>query len=220
MTKTSLPRIPSLFPLPVPSYSFPSTSSPPPGPTVVAFRDTRDREQASLRALEESLEPEGLLVGAQPLPPPPNTRDSRYARVDILEAELVSRRAYMGRNEQLEGVLRKVEACMSLEKFQCVREEVRALLAGEQRVTAACAGQESRCYDPGYAGILEAPTEKTSRVDADLLIPGRGEPVRDACLVFKGGKILYAGARAEMPVKWRGLSAERVPVLMPGMWDW
>lgn len=33
------------------------------------------------------------------------------------------------------------------------------------------------------------------RIDAELLIPGRGEPVRDAAVVIDGATISYAGRR-------------------------
>jgi imidazolonepropionase-like amidohydrolase len=53
------------------------------------------------------------------------------------------------------------------------------------------------------------------RVDADLLIPGRGQPVADGAVVMDGPTISYAGPAADAP----GVAGERVPVLMPGMWD-
>ena len=37
------------------------------------------------------------------------------------------------------------------------------------------------------------------RITADLLIPGRGEPVRDGVVVLDGGQISYAGPAAEAP---------------------
>ena len=55
-------------------------------------------------------------------------------------------------------------------------------------------------------------------IDAELLIPGRGAPVRDACVVFDGPKILYAGTRAAAPAT-PGDARVRVPVVMPGLWD-
>ena len=67
------------------------------------------------------------------------------------------------------------------------------------------------------------------RVEADLLIPGRGHPVENATLVCgteksertdDKGKILYVGPTANLPAKFSDLSATKVPVLMPGLWDW
>ena len=56
------------------------------------------------------------------------------------------------------------------------------------------------------------------RVDAEILIPGRGEPVPDASVVMDGGRIRYAGPFADAPGD--GVSDRvRVPVVMPGMWE-
>lgn len=54
------------------------------------------------------------------------------------------------------------------------------------------------------------------RIDADLLIPGRGEPVADGAVAFEGTKITYAGPQASAPAD---SSVIRVPVVMPGLWD-
>jgi imidazolonepropionase-like amidohydrolase len=54
------------------------------------------------------------------------------------------------------------------------------------------------------------------RIDADVLIPGRGAPVRDAALVLDGAVIAYAGPREgapDVPV------TASVPCVMPGLWD-
>src|SRR4051812_47217776 len=58
------------------------------------------------------------------------------------------------------------------------------------------------------------------RIDAELLIPGRGEPQRDASVVADGRAITYVGPTADAP----GVDAStdehvRVPYLMPGLWD-
>jgi imidazolonepropionase-like amidohydrolase len=56
------------------------------------------------------------------------------------------------------------------------------------------------------------------RIEAELLIPGRGDPVRDGVLVLDGPLIRYAGpaglapATPEAPVL-------RVSTVMPGLWD-
>ncbi|TPX12693.1 uncharacterized protein E0L32_000870 [Thyridium curvatum] len=60
-----------------------------------------------------------------------------------------------------------------------------------------------------------------SAVKAPLLIPGRGEPVKDAILVHSAGKIDYAGPLSGLP-KSLNVAPERtteVPVLLPGLWD-
>ena len=67
-----------------------------------------------------------------------------------------------------------------------------------------------------------------TRIDADLLIPGRGKPFKDSTLVCgtqeaddsdERGKILYAGSTADLPSKYADLPATSVPVVMPGLWD-
>ncbi|KAI5364562.1 Putative metal-dependent hydrolase, composite domain superfamily [Septoria linicola] len=66
-----------------------------------------------------------------------------------------------------------------------------------------------------------------TRVDADLLIPGRGQPIHHASLIFEPGetsddrgKILFAGQESEIPAEFLNLQTSlSVPVLMPGMWD-
>jgi imidazolonepropionase-like amidohydrolase len=55
------------------------------------------------------------------------------------------------------------------------------------------------------------------RIDADLLIPGRGDPVRDGTVMLDGARITYAGPRAKAPRS--DEAATNVPVVMPGMWD-
>jgi len=58
-------------------------------------------------------------------------------------------------------------------------------------------------------------------VTADLLIPGRGEPFKDACIVVEGSKITHVGP-VEDVLKYERLSKLKrthVEVLMPGMWD-
>ena len=54
-------------------------------------------------------------------------------------------------------------------------------------------------------------------IHADLLIPGRGAPVRDAALAIDGARIAYAGERSGAPRS--DDEPLRVPVVMPGMWD-
>jgi len=57
------------------------------------------------------------------------------------------------------------------------------------------------------------------RIEADLLIPGRGNPIRNGCVVFDGPTIAYAGPIEGAPKAPAGLRVHRVPVVMPGMWD-
>ncbi len=57
----------------------------------------------------------------------------------------------------------------------------------------------------------------TIRIDADLLIPGRGEPVENGSVVLDGPTITYTGSTASAP------SADgdpvEVPVVLPGLWE-
>ena len=55
-------------------------------------------------------------------------------------------------------------------------------------------------------------------IRASLLIPGRGEPVDDGCVVMDGPTITYAGPAAGAPST-PGATVTEAPVVMPGMWD-
>ena len=57
------------------------------------------------------------------------------------------------------------------------------------------------------------------RVDANLLIPGRGDPISNGSLVISGSKISFSGSTDSLPDEYTHLSPTEVPVLMPGMWD-
>ena len=54
-----------------------------------------------------------------------------------------------------------------------------------------------------------------NRIDAEVLIPGRGGPIRDATVVTDGGVITYVGPSSGAP----DLPALKVPVVMPGLWE-
>jgi imidazolonepropionase-like amidohydrolase len=56
------------------------------------------------------------------------------------------------------------------------------------------------------------------RIEADLLIPGRGDPVRDGVVVLDGGTIAYAGPAAGAPAP-AGAIVVRAPAVLPGLWD-
>lgn len=56
------------------------------------------------------------------------------------------------------------------------------------------------------------------RIEADLLIPGRGAPVRDGAVVLDGTSISYAGPAREAP-ETPGAAVHRAAAVMPGMWD-
>lgn len=54
------------------------------------------------------------------------------------------------------------------------------------------------------------------RIAADLLIPGDGQPVRQAVVIMEAGVVTYAGPADGAPP---GGDEIAVPVVMPGMWD-
>ncbi|KAF2168543.1 hypothetical protein M409DRAFT_36371 [Zasmidium cellare ATCC 36951] len=58
-------------------------------------------------------------------------------------------------------------------------------------------------------------------VIADLLIPGDGEPQKNAALVYQGKLILWTGGQADLPSHYhdRVVQQFHVPYLMPGLWD-
>ena len=56
------------------------------------------------------------------------------------------------------------------------------------------------------------------RIEADLLIPGRGAPVRDGVVVLDGTAISYAGPAAEAP-QTPGAAVHQAPAVMPGLWE-
>jgi len=56
------------------------------------------------------------------------------------------------------------------------------------------------------------------RIEAELLIPGHGEPVRGGVVVLGGARIEYAGPGGTAPPT-PGAAVSRVATVMPGMWD-
>jgi imidazolonepropionase-like amidohydrolase len=56
------------------------------------------------------------------------------------------------------------------------------------------------------------------RIEAELLIPGRGDPVRDGVLVLDGPLISYAGSAGLAPAT-PDAAVLRVSTVMPGLWD-
>jgi imidazolonepropionase-like amidohydrolase len=56
------------------------------------------------------------------------------------------------------------------------------------------------------------------RIEADLLIPGNGEPVRDGVVVWDGPTITYAGPAAGAPPTPQAPST-RAAAVLPGLWD-
>ena len=56
------------------------------------------------------------------------------------------------------------------------------------------------------------------RIEADVLMPGLGDPIKDGALVVDGPTIAYAGPIEGAPSA-AGAVVLNVPALMPGMWD-
>ena len=56
----------------------------------------------------------------------------------------------------------------------------------------------------------------TVRIDADLLIPGRGDPVSNGSVVLEAGTITYAGPTDGAP---DADEVAKVPTVMPGLWE-
>jgi imidazolonepropionase-like amidohydrolase len=59
----------------------------------------------------------------------------------------------------------------------------------------------------------------STRIVAELLIPGRGAPVEHGTVVLDGGTINYAGTTAAAPAAASDDTVVEVPVIMPGLWD-
>jgi len=60
---------------------------------------------------------------------------------------------------------------------------------------------------------------KLHGIKASLLIPGRGEPIKDAAVVIHEDKIDWLGPQSKLPVKYSAIPFAQVSYLMPGLWD-
>ncbi len=56
------------------------------------------------------------------------------------------------------------------------------------------------------------------RIEADVLIPGHGQPIDNGCVITEGDSITYAGPLDAAP-QTPTATVARVPAVMPGMWD-
>jgi hypothetical protein len=56
------------------------------------------------------------------------------------------------------------------------------------------------------------------RIEADLLIPGNGAPIRDGVVVWDGLRITYAGPAAGAR-RSRRVPTTRAVTVLPGLWD-
>ena len=66
---------------------------------------------------------------------------------------------------------------------------------------------------------MSTPAAGVRRIEADLLIPGRGAPVYDGVVVMDGPVIAYAGPRDGAPQDASAAEPVRARTVMPGMWD-
>ena len=58
-----------------------------------------------------------------------------------------------------------------------------------------------------------------TRIIADFLIPGRGDPIESGTVVLEHGVIAYAGPAAGAPLVAPDDDVHEAPVVMPGLWD-
>lgn len=58
-----------------------------------------------------------------------------------------------------------------------------------------------------------------TRIVADTMIPGRGEPIAAATVVTEFGEIAFAGATADAPPATSDETVVEVDTVMPGLWD-
>ena len=58
----------------------------------------------------------------------------------------------------------------------------------------------------------------TVRIEADLLIPGRGQPLENGTVIMEGRTIAFSGPSSDAPPT-PDVVATEVPVAMPGLWD-
>jgi len=56
-------------------------------------------------------------------------------------------------------------------------------------------------------------------VTADLLIPGKGDPFENGCIVVEGDQIIKVAKADEIAKEYSHLPKYHVKTLMPGMWD-
>jgi imidazolonepropionase-like amidohydrolase len=56
------------------------------------------------------------------------------------------------------------------------------------------------------------------RIEAELLIPGHGDPIRDGVVLLDGSSVSYAGRAAVAPPT-PGAPVTRAAAVMPGMWE-
>ena len=63
------------------------------------------------------------------------------------------------------------------------------------------------------------PKKESFIVESDLLVPGRGDPIRNGSIVVEGSKIKKVGTTDDLAQEFSHLPKYKVKILMPGMWD-
>jgi len=63
------------------------------------------------------------------------------------------------------------------------------------------------------------PNDDSKVIHANLLIPGVGDPMKDASVVIQSGTIKYVGPKSDLPSGFQELPSTTVPYLLPGLWD-
>src|SRR5262245_19940420 len=71
---------------------------------------------------------------------------------------------------------------------------------------------------PGWLAGRRGRWRWMERIEADLLVPGRGEPIHDGVVVWDGPTITYAGPAAGAPPGGQAPST-RAAAVLPGLWD-
>lgn len=66
---------------------------------------------------------------------------------------------------------------------------------------------------------MQTPIVELTGIKADLLIPGRGEPLKNAALVFSHSQIEWVGSQNDIPQKYDSVTFHVVQTVMPGLWD-
>lgn len=72
--------------------------------------------------------------------------------------------------------------------------------------------------EPESMQIAQKPSS-LARAQADILIPGKGGPIANGVVVWKGNTIVYVGAQDNLPEEYCTLPYSEHRVIMPGMWD-
>ena len=68
-----------------------------------------------------------------------------------------------------------------------------------------------------FSGNADSQREHSiHRIEADLLIPGRGEPIKDGVVILDENRISYAGPAGDAPQKPQAVR-HRATAILPGL---